>query len=633
MRLLFLYVKSFRVLNEAQFNFDARDRFEFRDSILYYHGGTSLPNGFFRLNDKSQGAVTGVTVAIGENGTGKTSLAAILDEIFSGRDVNEFEYVLVYEIRDKTGGERFYCINNVKSGFAIDPRVAERFESKPCDDRPQLVYFSPCYSFQGSVFREREDGESPSRTLDLSTTAYVNRALLLEPKDKKQVPGGIIRLNALRSDELKRVIDFAADFGQKRSELPDDELPLPLPDRVTISMNGDYAAANSNALAMNARKNSGLAMADWFKQAFNAFAYSHVPDLVLQLISIWQGDEVTFYATQRDVEGVYAYNDQWVKYGLEVSSLLGFENPRLKWKSLSHEQQQAVRDKAMDLIVSMFEDFPKMRALHVRRKGILRKLNERMYSADADLSWLEAGEEPDVLGSVVTLELKISNESDRGLIYDLLGNFYTSRNGRYALDVTFGHMSSGEMAYLSMLSRLYESIKQKTDDNDEASESVELGRHVVLFLDEAETTLHPAWQRKLLYNLVWYVENFMRGRYVHLIFASHSPLLASDVPLQNVILLCSKERDVAMRGIQSMYEGQWNTFGANVFDLLRISFEMEDGVMGAWAKKKLDGLLSRIKENGALSGDDVALGNLFGNRFIRGYLSKWYETNNSQYTK
>ena len=59
---------------------------------------------------------------------------------------------------------------------------------------------------------------------------------------------------------------------------------------------------------------------------------------------------------------------------------------------------------------------------------------------------------------------------------------------------------------------------------------------------------------------------------------------------------------------------------------MRLPFGLDDGVMGLWAKKKLDGLIDTIEQQHQLSGDDLAVARLFGNRFIQGYLSKWYET-------
>ena len=359
-------------------------------------------------------------------------------------------------------------------------------------------------------------------------------------------------------------------------------------------------------------------MRAWYEDSVRAFTYAKTSDFILRLISILQGNAVTNYATQREFRGTYSYNDRWVEYGLQVLTLIvGKEqrNVRATWEDLTFEEKDLIRNKAIDLLVTMFKDFHDQFARHVEIAKLLRRLNERMYDESSHIECCIAGEEPEILGEAISLTLKMADKQDRKLIYGLLGVFYTSDNGRFALDVEFSNMSSGEMAYLSLFAKLYEGLKDI--DN----------RDVVIFLDEAETTLHPVWQRKLLYNMIWFVEKFLKGKLVHLVFASHSTMLLSDVPKQNVILLQPKDRGGKRQGeIAQYWNALDNTFGANVFDLMRLPFGLDDGVMGLWAKKKLDGLIDTIEQQHQLSGDDLAVARLFGNRFIQGYLSKWYET-------
>ncbi len=627
MKLRFLYIKYYRTLSNCQLNFCGGMCFRYVNGVLQCESSAGLPANFYHLDQNASGRVSEVTMIVGENGTGKTSIAVALDEIFSNPSTDQFEYICVFESSGDQAHSKLRYMHNLKDVLKIDPVIENRFGKRQHNPYPRLIYSSPYYSYRISVFRQREQGETGSTSIDVSSTRYINDAIVGEAEVYKNVsgsvartltPDGAKRVLVLRREEIKREIDFCAYFGKKVLEGSRHEFDMPCPDEVVISIDSDYIDATLNALAGNLNKNGRSPMRAWYEDSVRAFTYAKTSDFILRLISILQGNAVTNYATQREFRGTYSYNDRWVEYGLQVLTLIvGKEqrNVRATWEDLTFEEKDLIRNKAIDLLVTMFKDFHDQFARHVEIAKLLRRLNERMYDESSHLECCIAGEEPEILGEAISLTLKMADKQDRKLIYGLLGVFYTSDNGRFALDVEFSNMSSGEMAYLSLFAKLYEGLKDI--DN----------RDVVIFLDEAETTLHPVWQRKLLYNMIWFVEKFLKGKLVHLVFASHSTMLLSDVPKQNVILLQPKDRGGKRQGeIAQYWNALDNTFGANVFDLMRLPFGLDDGVMGLWAKKKLDGLIDTIEQQHQLSGDDLAVARLFGNRFIQGYLSKWYET-------
>ena len=140
-------------------------------------------------------------------------------------------------------------------------------------------------------------------------------------------------------------------------------------------------------------------------------------------------------------------------------------------------------------------------------------------------------------------------------------------------------VSSGEWSLLCMLGRIY-ALKSRLRDSP-----------AVLFLDEVETTLHPDLQRRLVAGIVDFCERFLPDNHVHVIFATHSPQLLSDIPKGNVILLRRSDDDK-----RSIAEMTGNTFGANVYDLLKDGFFMENGAVGEFATRKIGGLLRSIVE-------------------------------------
>ncbi len=72
-------------------------------------------------------------------------------------------------------------------------------------------------------------------------------------------------------------------------------------------------------------------------------------------------------------------------------------------------------------------------------------------------------------------------------------------------------------------------------------------------------------------------------KHYHLIFTTHSPFLLSDIPKENIIFFNDK---------LSTKE----TFGANIHTLLSDSFFMEDGLMGEFAKTKIEDVVNFLQE-------------------------------------
>jgi energy-coupling factor transporter ATP-binding protein EcfA2 len=129
-------------------------------------------------------------------------------------------------------------------------------------------------------------------------------------------------------------------------------------------------------------------------------------------------------------------------------------------------------------------------------------------------------------------------------------------------------MSSGHFIIIQTFAMLYEKINKIEDEN------------ILLLLDEVELFLHPDWQKKFLSLLISFLKSKFKNKNFHIILATHSPFLLSDIPKSNVVFLDDKEVKIEQ------------TFGANIHTLLSDSFFMNDGLMGEFAKSKI----TEIKE-------------------------------------
>ena len=136
------------------------------------------------------------------------------------------------------------------------------------------------------------------------------------------------------------------------------------------------------------------------------------------------------------------------------------------------------------------------------------------------------------------------------------------------------NMSSGEFAILNLLSSINK-CNLNSDKND----------NLILFIDEGDLYLHPQWQKQFLYILIKALEELLQFKKVYILLTTHSPFLVSDLPKENILFLNSvKDTDYNIE----------NTFAANINELLATKFFIQDGLIGKFAKEKVNNLYNEI---------------------------------------
>ena len=141
----------------------------------------------------------------------------------------------------------------------------------------------------------------------------------------------------------------------------------------------------------------------------------------------------------------------------------------------------------------------------------------------------------------------------------------------------YNSLSTGEKTLLNfsinMLYQIHNIFKNENYDS------------INLFLDEVELTMHPQWQKRFLTDILNYLQLFSDKKF-NLILISHSPVILSDLPKQNVIFLEKDEKTGNCMNATDKVD--INPFGANIHTLLSHGFFMKDGFMGEFAKEKID---------------------------------------------
>lgn len=151
-------------------------------------------------------------------------------------------------------------------------------------------------------------------------------------------------------------------------------------------------------------------------------------------------------------------------------------------------------------------------------------------------------------------------------------------------------LSSGEKLMFEQFSIFNEQVYRIENEIDVKNNTDEY----LILLDEADVCFHPLWKKKYINMLLEVLPLIFVNKKLQIIFTTHDPLTLSDIPHQNILFLGKGEK------YTKVLTNKRKTFGANISNLLADSFFLEDGLVGDFAKKKIEEVihvLNKMIEN------------------------------------
>lgn len=177
-------------------------------------------------------------------------------------------------------------------------------------------------------------------------------------------------------------------------------------------------------------------------------------------------------------------------------------------------------------------------------------------------------------------------------------------NPDYFLDFRWG-LSSGENSLLSLFASFYYIFDADYTNGRHGDYKIMNGfkqfrkvpcDSIILLIDEADLTYHPEWQRVFIDLLTAFLPKIYPPRCcdnIQIILSTHSPILLSDVPQKNVIYLKYNSEKRCTEVDHSVHAG---TFGQNIHLLFKDSFFLEEGAIGSFAQGKINELVCNLSE-------------------------------------
>ncbi len=206
------------------------------------------------------------------------------------------------------------------------------------------------------------------------------------------------------------------------------------------------------------------------------------------------------------------------------------------------------------------------------------------------------------------LSLNVKNEETKEILSQIIQAYvkvktYFSSIPIASIDfidiVSDKKLSFGEKSLLNLYSTLYEFTIEKNHTRE--------SENYLLILDEADLGYHPLWKRKYIdalnktlpeiFNTLEIkvfdnikkkkVNSEMENPKIQIIFTTHDPLTLSDLPNNSIVFLKKDSQFSNVLNIDD-FERPTNTFGANISDLLSESFFINNGLIGDFAKDKIE---------------------------------------------
>lgn len=550
MQLLYLWTENYKQLFHSQeFNFGGPFRFHYepssgklvvKPSPFHIEHFFTTPRGENGLTSQ----ISNITAIIGENGTGKSSLLEYLLEFLTPEQNNHnlnTRHILAI-LQKREDGTEFLALYHSSSihldiehpeKVVVDPKV---LETSNLHTIPKIYFSNICDS---------KRIPASFGTMNVSTNHLMSQYLHTEENEEH------ITLDDYYLNETEQQILFI----KSRQGLRKDRIQFKLPETITVML-----APSDLLISMNRNQNSH------FVDYINYF--------VKLLSDVFKSEGSKYRFIRRILEHLIIehYHNKAQTSKIALQNELLYINKEFHFLS-GHEDSIL-----NDYIIKRLEELALFLQGKVHKNDSFLRVLEQSTRLIEIISTLKQSELKDY-----SIELPLNDP--KNVLERFLDSYHRSTRYDRFLQFTWRYLSSGEVALLNLFSRLYSTRFFINKPSNVAH------KHILLLIDEGETYFHPQWQKQLVNNLVDYLPDIFIDKSIQVVMTSNSPFIASDLPKTNVIFLKKvNNRTISLNEL----EDQHQTFAANIHTLLAHSFFMQDGLMGTFAREKINEMIDLL---------------------------------------
>ena len=602
MELVYLWVEDYKNIHKQEFNFSPNFKCDFTP---LYEDGKLLENSEFKITPKENpleyfyGKNINITAVVGENGTGKSSIIKLILMLIFYKKYNvtsDYENeiaILKQELKDKA---LFLIINTVDGYKKICLNTDINNDSISEVDNDNIDFYSIYFSYMLDTLQNKKDYWMWN---------------LYHKSDNYETP---ILLTPNK---------FHKDFLQNNINLDDIEY------------------VNINHSIKFYKKNIETKINDFFNPN-SIKLYSDNP---------WTIQEVEFYFFGKVAEKFSKLNNKIEKN----ESAKYYENLEKKLKALKDLENQR-QYKELNLLYIAFKILSSAKSsFQIEIYDSIEKwFNEELYKEDfieKGITLIESNIDKIFIDATVKYNnekinnciefhkntsdskekilnklldrgiLKLSNFEDISIILIPWLNLELLEDNK-----SFNSLSGGQKLFFTFMVNMMYEVSNLIQ--------VEEYKTINLFLDEVEASYHPNWQKEFIKNISKALGNIdLEDKKINIFFSTHSPFILSDLPKENVIFLekYKKDEDENQKyGNCKVSSPNINqTFGSNIHTLLSYGFFMENGLMGEFAKDKINKLIKILNSKRKVSKKNQEyykhLISLIGEPFLKEKLLKMYD--------
>ena len=528
---------------------------------------------FFNISE-SDSKIELLSAIVGENGVGKSSILDIIRSVFSDPYIFAFAhsiFVVLVEIEGKT--KVLYSNTSFKYYLKESAKEIEKVNNS---ESYQSIYYSPHFDLKYNSNYDELD------KYDISLDEYIKEDLrYIEPSSDVH--------NQLCFKNTLRIIEFVSSDIFRREEIL-SIFNIPNYEYVSLIFEQRKIKTNDNREILfhnTPFQFRGIINGIYKKLDYEIFTESN---------------NLKKYDDNNNVINKITVKKYILKRILILSMLsviidmLEERNTYLDEGIL--ENKDSLNEESSD-IVTLFLFF--IKNTYVKNGGKYKIFQDSFFEdfLDEIFNIIDSTVNENDITDNTTIRVKVENiknliklhrEIARGFMnYPNMSSYKNINQYEFiTIDPLGRSMSSGELSILNFFSKLYYFLVYKMPNLSNK-------QNYILLLDEADLGLHPMWKKRfidiILKSVPYFFEGLTPKPNLQIILTTHDPLTLSDIPKHNVIFL---EKPEGKCQISSRVQ---KTFGANITDLLADSFFLEKGLIGDFARKKINDVIDWINEN------------------------------------